>query len=159
MRPHSGRRSLHIGDGLVPILALVRAGRLVASAMASILAVRHVRTLRGVDAETARRVELLVTAGVEPGSPNRSRLGGHDCMAAPADGVAKEKESRFMACRGWADEALVVRGEFLGRKWRVNSGSLVDRLTVAFDQTCRSRTRGESNRHSGRQGLPPSNYC
>ena len=28
--------------------------------MASILAVRHVVTLRGVDAETARRVELLV---------------------------------------------------------------------------------------------------
>ena len=81
----------------------------VAGAMASILAVRHVMTLRGVDAKTARRVELLVTAGVEPGSPNRSRLGGHDCMAAFADGVAKEKESRVMACRGWADEALVVR--------------------------------------------------
>ena len=103
--------------------------------MASISAVRHVVTLRGVDAKTARRVELLVTAGVEPGSPNRPRLGGHDCMAAPADGVAKEKESRVMACRGWAHEALVVRGEFRGRKWRVNSGSLVDRLTVSFDRT------------------------
>ena len=57
--------------------ALVRAGRLVASAMASILAVRHVMTLRGVDAKAARREELLVTAGVGPGSsPNWSSLGG-----------------------------------------------------------------------------------
>ena len=56
-------------------------------------------------------------------------------MAAFADGVAKEKESRVMACRGWAEEALVVRGEFRGREWRVKSGSLVDLFTVAFGQT------------------------
>ena len=55
-------------------------------------------------------------------------------MAVPTERITEEKESRVMACGGWADETLIVHGKLRGREWWVNSGSLVDRLTVAFGQ-------------------------